>query len=181
MGELLNELEQIQMQVLRGEKPDYLADIDGVKEPTDSLLEAVAKDMSTQGGENTAGSPIVPHTSKVARLDIDRKMPEEIKPDLPALPEADPDLQAAGKLQVGAWLELHQEEQKIRCKLAAHIKSVDKMIFVNRAGMKILEKSKLEVAYELKAGKLVLLDDSLLFDRALENVITNLRTIRDKA
>ena len=189
MGQMLSELEQIQMQVLRGEKPDYLADVeDCQKEPMDSLLDAVAKDMAVQSQQDAGlevpakpASPIVQHTEKVARLEITRKIETPEKVDLPALPADDQHLKMAQKLQVGAWLEWHGDEQKVRCKLAAHIKSVDKMIFVNRSGMKVMEKSLLEVAHDIKGEKFVVLDDSLLFDRALESVISNLRNIRAKA
>lgn len=186
MGEMLNELEQIQMQVLRGEKPDYMEDVEDCSHrPEDKLLEAVAKDMPQQAEEvenkTETSSPIVQHTEKVARLDVTRKIKEPVKPDLPPLEADDEHLQAAQQLQVGSWLEMHNDDQKVRCKLAAHIKSVDKMIFVNRAGMKVSEKTLLEVAYDIKAENLVVLDESLLFDRALESVITNLRSIREKA
>ena len=183
MGQMLNELEQIQMQVLRGEKPDYLADVEDYKdEPTDKLLEAVAKDMRAPHdpalAAQQAASPIIQHTEKVARLEITRKIEEPEKNTLPELQADDEHLRQARHLQVGAWLEWHTDGQKVRCKLAAHIKSVDKMIFVNRSGMKVMEKSILEVAHDLKGEKLTVLDDSLLFDRALENVISNLRNIR---
>lgn len=185
-GEMLNELERIQMQVLRGEKPDYLEDLDGHESrPEDKLLEAVAKDMGDAANKALSGtcdqSPIVQHTDKLARLDISRKIQADEKHELPELPENDQHLVAAKQLQVGSWLEMYMDEQKVRCKLAAHIKSVDKMIFVNRSGMKVMEKTMLEVAHDIKAEKLTVLDDSLLFDRALENVISNLRNIREKS
>ncbi|MCG8672381.1 MAG: DUF1631 domain-containing protein [Pseudomonadales bacterium] len=181
-GELLNDLEQIQMQVLRGEKPEYMHDIDKGEEPTDKLLDAVAKDMAPEADEpeEENQSPIVHHTDKVARLDITKKIQEAPKPELPTLSNDDEHWKKVQQLQVGAWLELTQNEQKVRCKLAAHIKSADKMIFVNRSGVKVLEKTQLEIAYDLKSEKLLMLDDSLLFDRALENVIANLRNVRSK-
>jgi hypothetical protein len=55
------------------------------------------------------------------------------------------------------------------------------MIFVNRSGMKVMEKTMLEVAHDIKAERFLVLDDSLLFDRALESVISNLRNIRAKS
>jgi hypothetical protein len=118
MGQMLNELEHIQMQVLRGEKPDYLADVeDCQKEPADSLLEAVAKDMAMQPQQEQAeavpvkpASPIVQHTEKVARLDITRKIQEPEKIDLPELPVDDEHMKVAQRLQVGAWLEWHSDE-----------------------------------------------------------------------
>ena len=64
-------------------------------------------------------------------------------------------------------------------RLAAHIKSADKMIFVNRTGVKIDEKTTLGLAHALKKGEVLILEDSQLFDRALQNVIGNLRKVKE--
>ena len=48
-------------------------------------------------------------------------------------------------------------------------------IFVNRSGVKVAEKTKLELASDLKEGLVQVLNDGLLFDRALESIIGNLR------
>lgn len=85
----------------------------------------------------------------------------------------------AESLGVGSWLELRTEdERKLRCKLAAVIKVTGKYIFANRNGSKVAEYKLPEVASALCTGHLVLLDDGLLFDRALESVISNLRSLR---
>ena len=82
-------------------------------------------------------------------------------------------------LRVGSWLEIHKEDgQKLRCKLAAWIKPTGKYIFVNRNGMKVLEKTRNSLAAEFQRGAIRLLDDALLFDRALESVIGNLRRLK---
>ena len=69
-------------------------------------------------------------------------------------------------------------EQDVRCKLAAHIKSADRLIFVNRRGIKVCEHSLLALAHAFKQGNVVVLDDGLLFDKALANVIGGLRNVR---
>jgi len=82
-------------------------------------------------------------------------------------------------LRVGSWLEIHKKDgQKLRCKLAAWIKPTGKYIFVNRNGMKVLEKTRNSLAAEFQRGAIRLLDDALLFDRALESVIGNLRRLK---
>ena len=55
------------------------------------------------------------------------------------------------------------------------------MMLLNWSVMKVMEKIMLEVAHDIKAEKFQVLDDSLLFDRALESVISNLRSIRAKS
>ena len=82
-------------------------------------------------------------------------------------------------LRVGSWVEFQEdEENKLRCKLAAVIKPSGKFIFVNRTGMKVLEKTRMGLAVEFRRGAIRLLDDALLFDRALESVIGNLRRLK---
>ncbi|CBL44340.1 conserved hypothetical protein [gamma proteobacterium HdN1] len=99
--------------------------------------------------------------------------------DLPAMAEDDEHWQRASQLGQGAWVEyVDAEGEKIRCKLAARIKVSDRMVFVNRSGMKVRDVSTLEVAHELASCRMVVLDDSLLFDRALQSVIGNLRKVR---
>ncbi|MGI9286187.1 MAG: DUF1631 family protein, partial [Pseudomonadales bacterium] len=85
----------------------------------------------------------------------------------------------AEQLQVGTWVEMRQGgEKKFRAKLAAITKPNKKYIFVNRSGMKVSERSLMGLAVELQRRSIVLLDDSALFDRALQSVIGNLRSFK---
>jgi len=84
-------------------------------------------------------------------------------------------VQQVENLVVGCWFEFSGDEQPERCKLAAVIKASGKYIFVNRSGVKVAEKSKLDLAEEMSKGCIQILNDGLLFDRALESVIGNLR------
>ncbi len=87
-------------------------------------------------------------------------------------------LAQADRLRVGSWIELQGSEQTIRCKLAAVIKATGKYIFVNRNGAKVAEYLRDDLAAAMAAGEIVLLDDGLIFDRALESIIDNLRHSR---
>lgn len=87
-------------------------------------------------------------------------------------------LQKAESLRVGSWIELTRDETKVRCKLAAFIKATGKYIFVNRSGAKVAEYQRQELAADMEAGKISMLDDGLIFDRALESIIDNLRSSR---
>ncbi|WP_439135024.1 DUF1631 domain-containing protein [Pseudomaricurvus sp.] len=81
----------------------------------------------------------------------------------------------------GSWFEVAEGGRPVfRCRLAAVIKKVDKFIFVNRNGMKVAEKTRVELAQALEEGTFSILDDGMLFDRALESVIGNLRESRGK-
>ena len=100
--------------------------------------------------------------------------------DEPVLDESDEALHCVDALRVGSWVEFKEDdEHKLRCKLAAIIKPMGKYIFVNRTGMKVLEKSRMGLAVEFRRDAVRLLDDALLFDRALESVIGNLRRLKN--
>lgn len=95
------------------------------------------------------------------------------------LPENDPHYRLVNNLSQGCWFEMTDAAgQKFRCRLAAIIRATGKYIFVNRSGVKVAEETRNTLALALKNGRLLLLDDSMLFDRALEAVIGSLREQR---
>ncbi|AZC48479.1 DUF1631 domain-containing protein [Pseudomonas chlororaphis] len=95
-----------------------------------------------------------------------------------ALAPNDPGLLRVEQLRLGAWVEfLEDEDNSVRCKLAAIVQPGDKYIFVNRTGMKVLERTRVGLALEFQRGAVRELDDTLLFDRALESVIGSLQRL----
>ncbi|MDR9864251.1 DUF1631 domain-containing protein [Pseudomonas baetica] len=87
-------------------------------------------------------------------------------------------LQQVDQLRVGGWVAFQEDEDNtLRCKLAAIIEATGKYVFVDRTGMKVLERSRIELALEFQRGAVRALDDTLLFDRALESVLGNLRRL----
>ncbi|AXS85087.1 MULTISPECIES: DUF1631 domain-containing protein [Marinobacter] len=86
--------------------------------------------------------------------------------------------ETADGLRVGSWIELIRDETRVRCKLAAFIKATGKYIFVNRSGAKVAEYQRQALAADMEAGRITMLDDGLIFDRALESIIDNLRNSR---
>lgn len=92
------------------------------------------------------------------------------------LPSDDPYMKQVATFSQGVWFEVKEESgEAVRIRLAAVIRPTGKYIFVNRNGMKVAEHSQVELAYMLKDNKLRSLDDTMLFDRALERVVTGLR------
>ncbi|MDX1598038.1 MAG: DUF1631 domain-containing protein [Marinobacter sp.] len=87
-------------------------------------------------------------------------------------------LDRADTLRVGSWIELTRDATKIRCKLAAFIKATGKYIFVNRSGAKVAEYHRESLAQAMACKEITMLDDGLIFDRALESIIDNLRSSR---
>ncbi|WP_323815319.1 DUF1631 domain-containing protein [Cellvibrio sp. NN19] len=94
--------------------------------------------------------------------------------------QADPQhIALVNNITQGTWFEMQGEGgEKYRCRLAAIIRSVGKYIFVNRSGMKVAEESRESLAIALQTKRLTILDDGMLFDRALEAVIGTLREQR---
>lgn len=94
--------------------------------------------------------------------------------------QADPQhLALVNNITQGTWFEMQGDAgEKYRCRLAAIIRSVGKYIFVNRSGMKVAEESRESLAIALQTKRLTILDDGMLFDRALESVIGTLREQR---
>lgn len=95
------------------------------------------------------------------------------------LPADDEGLMQVEKLRLGSWVEIHEDEShKLRCKLAAIVEPSGRYVFVNRTGMKVLKKTRMGLAVEFRRGTIRVLDDALLFDRALESVLGNLRKLK---
>ncbi len=99
-----------------------------------------------------------------------------IKPSYQPLPLDDPYMKQVANFSQGTWFDMDNERgERTRCRLAALIKPTGKFIFVNRSGMKVAEHSQEDLALMLKNNTLSSLDDTMLFDRALETVVTGLR------
>lgn len=101
---------------------------------------------------------------------------ESVPSNTPGMSASDQYLRLTDSFTVGMWFESQEQaEAAYRCRLAAIIRGTGKYIFVNRAGIKVAEETKASLAIKLESGGLRTLDDSMLFDRALESVISNLR------
>lgn len=79
------------------------------------------------------------------------------------------------RLRVGAWVEVADEDEPQRCKLVARVESSDRWVFANRTGIKVREWNTASLARALRRGEVRLLDDGLLFERALDAVLERLR------
>ena len=125
--------------------------------------------------------PLVPVGATLESLETFVVVSDEPVVDAGAesLPEGDQHLSLVANLTQGSWFEMHSEDgQKFRSRLAAIIRATGKYIFVNRSGVKVAEETRMSLALALKSGRLQVLDDGMLFDRALEAVIGNLRNSR---
>ena len=93
------------------------------------------------------------------------------------LAESDEHVKEVERLPIGIWMEfLAEGEHTVRCTLAAKIDTIDKFVFVNAHGVKVVEKSRMGLAGEMKAGTVKIISEAPLIDRAMETVIGKLRS-----
>lgn len=140
-----------------------------VTEPAVTEAEAVA--------EAAVEAEVRPGESASAAAEQAVAEPEPMMDASPVI--AEEWLSRADQLRVGSWVELQRDaDTRLRCKLAAFIKATGKYIFVNRSGAKVAEYQRDELAMAMQEGAISMLDDGLIFDRALESIIDNLRYSR---
>jgi len=130
-----------------------------------------AEDETASSEDNALEQAAEQEAEEIVLVSLDSASAEEES----VIDESDPFVQQVDKFSVGCWFEFDNEGRSERCKLAAVIRATGKYIFVNRAGIKVAEKTRMGLAVELRRGSLQILNDGLLFDRALESIITNLR------
>ncbi|MCH7670726.1 MAG: DUF1631 family protein, partial [Proteobacteria bacterium] len=108
--------------------------------------------------------------------------PSAIETSIDILPDDDEHLLEVSNYPIGIWLEFKAgAEHSIRCTLAARIDTIDKYIFINGQGVKVVEISRMGLAGELKAGTVKVISEGPLIDRAMETVIGKLRETRVEA
>ena len=75
----------------------------------------------------------------------------------------------------GTWFDYFNEDssKQLRCKLTSKI-DADTYIFVNRFGLKALEKTRKQFAYDLQFNRAKPVDTSPLFDRIMRRVVSNI-------
>ena len=96
-----------------------------------------------------------------------------------AAPVAPEFLERLKAITEGTWVEVTEAgKPPLRCKLATITQPGSLYVFVNRRGMKVLEKNRVDMATLLKEDQLKLIDESQVFDRALQSVIGNLRQLQ---
>lgn len=79
-------------------------------------------------------------------------------------------------IDIGNWVEFSLVNgTSFRCKLSAVIEEADCFVFVNRMGLKVIEKTRTELAHEMRRGRLTTLEQGALVDRALDAVMGSLR------
>jgi hypothetical protein len=143
------------------------------------------QEADVEDAEIVEEAPVKPEELEEKIKTIDRDLMQEIetedeeeeKPAEHEFVAGNPWYDMASQLPIGAWMELKQEgsDTKLRCKLVANIKSLGKLIFANKVGVKVADKKVVEIAEALKKQEARVINDNMIFDQALESVIVNLR------
>lgn len=163
---LLRELMQVHMGMLKGQET-----------PTVSVVDASAA-VASAPGQVDAKEVSTADAAKVESVVLPKE--ELIQPVSSGLPSDDPNVLVVSRLNVGSWIEFIDEEKQDRHKLVARIRSVDKLIFANRRGIKVSEMSGDKLALDMSLGRARLVEEGQFIDRALESVIGNLRDLSEK-
>lgn len=170
MRDLFSALEQIHLTCLKTEQSTSAFDDES---------EPAISDEAVANAENDEAEALQVH-QKVTAVITDAPKLETLDKETESLEADDQSVQMVDLMVVGAWVEfLNENEQKSRCKLAAIIRASGKYIFVNRVGIKIAEHTRSSLIEVAQAGRIAMLDNALLFDRALESVIGCLREMKD--
>ncbi|MBI1396321.1 MAG: DUF1631 family protein [Betaproteobacteria bacterium] len=90
--------------------------------------------------------------------------------------EGDEFSQTAARLKEGDWVEIHQEGRDVvQARLSYVSPYRSTFVFSNRKGQKVAEYSSYQVTSYLRNGRLTMLEDTPLFDRAFGNLVNILR------
>jgi len=84
----------------------------------------------------------------------------------------------AKNMPIGSWLSYSDESngKLLRCKLSAKV-DADNYIFVNRFGFRSLVKTRRQFAYDMQFNKVKLLDSSPIFERLMDRVVTQIKSL----
>lgn len=165
----LDALEPIHMACLRGEPPAPVgttAAAPATREPRSSdevadMIRSIQQDMS--GSDETL---------------LTEEPPEDAAGDHDAVPagdEAEDDFTAmAADMTLGTWLEFDLDDKKRRAKLAWKSAVMGEYVFVDRKYKVIAERTLASLAADLRHGRVTVVADVAMFDRALDKVLNGL-------
>ncbi|MGI9324719.1 MAG: DUF1631 domain-containing protein [Pseudomonadales bacterium] len=139
------------------------------------LNDAAARDMAYLDSEDPVPAEVPENYAQVAEVHL-VEVAEQDEQFAQAAPQF---LEKLHELKEGGWVELRGAEQApVRCKLSTIVQPGDRYVFVNRRGMKVADYGRMELARRLEDSELTLLDESEVFDRALQAVVGNLRQMQ---
>jgi hypothetical protein len=153
----------------------------------DRLLAELRKFWRQQVGEPAPAAPAEePALDPAAVLGVNADAQPAITDAAPDADDLDSDemsvdvdadtLQAVRDLKVGSWVEFVDDTgTRERAKLSWISPISGKYLFVNRRGLKVVDRTAVQLASELLSGRAMILEEVPLFDRALDAIVDRLR------
>ncbi len=153
----------------------------------DSLISCLSKLHKLDSASNTAIIDVIP-PEEILELSEMRKQKHEIVDYIEEIIEPEEIDESAiddvgskyldivANLKTGTWFEFDRDDKKpIRAKLSWVSPITGKFLFVNSRGLKITDKTTLELSLGLKNNTIRVLEQVPIFDRALSAIASKLR------
>ena len=145
----------------------------------DELLLTLKKELTLAFKQQTITEPTDKETLEDLKAAIDQAKPKDMVTDDDSLNEY---LAQIDKLQGGEWVEFMMiNGSRFRCKFSACIDEDNLLIFVNRMGIKVIEKNRAELADDLRKGQVIILQSGKLMNRAIDSMMHNLKKMSSTA
>ena len=146
-----------------------------VNSPVESRTDEILANSTLQLVE-----PVAPAPPEAAQPDASQ--PDDAEDFLAPRPLSEEErqtaLEAIDQIQIGGWIIQQTSQGEERCKLAVRLRGRDKLIFVNRLGVKVLEIDRLPLAELLARGLVSIADTGQKFDNTLERVVRSIQQDR---
>lgn len=141
-----------------------------------ALLQPVAPTATTEAPLLELTDPLPPATQDGGDTVMSAIAEEE--PAAPAADQLDESwITAVRELKVGTWIEFFDEQgAKERAKLSWISPISSKYLFVNRKGLKVADRTLLQLASDLAESRITVLEEVPLFDRALDAIVERLKS-----
>ncbi|WP_169733774.1 DUF1631 family protein [Alkanindiges illinoisensis] len=163
---LLREIDRVHQETIDGLETPVVEVLTEDQDVRADGVDRIAVDQAVSGSASDFKSVVLPKSELVDLYQGE------------TLPASDKYVQMVKHLKVGAWIEFSATDQLERHKLVARIRSMEKLIFANRRGIKVAEMSQMHLAVELSQGRARLVDDQpQIIDRALQSVVGGLKQL----
>ncbi len=141
-----------------------------------SLLQPAAPTAVTEAPELELTDPL-PISSQEAGDSVMSVIAEEEPAAAPLDSVEERWVAAVRELKVGTWIEfLDEQGAKERAKLSWISPISSKYLFVNRKGLKVADRTLVQLASDLAEGRVTVLEEVPLFDRALDAIVERLKS-----
>ena len=141
-----------------------------------ALLQPAPPTAVTQAPELELTDPL-PESAQEAGASVMSAIQEEEPPAPPPESVEERWITAVRELKVGTWIEfLDEHGAKERAKLSWISPISSKYLFVNRKGLKVADRTLVQLASDLAEGRITVLEEVPLFDRALDAIVERLKS-----